>query len=245
MCNHSQIINGNMVKAAFKVIGSIFLLPASSAFLSPLGRHHALHGHHDVMARNYVGLEHGVGVPTTNLHLFRNIVNDDNPAVQEGLQEKELARFSNLLAGSSGGEFDNKIDVKFDSLSMMISSWSKMFSDHKSMGLTTPVDVVELPTTDDSAGVQLLFKKGFGGRSAYYDKDDDDDGGDNKKKKKEDSIKEGGVQVRIEKLSSGNDLEVIASRCDIEDGTMIKEMSEQTIIDSLRKTMQAWKKEQQ
>jgi hypothetical protein len=53
------------------------------------------------------------------------------------------------------------------------------------------------------------------------------------------------VQVRIEKLSSGNDLEVIASRCDIEDGTMIKEMSEQTIIDSLRKTMQAWKKEQQ
>ncbi|KAL7455205.1 hypothetical protein ACHAWC_007788 [Mediolabrus comicus] len=190
--------------------------------------------------------------PTTNtkLHLFGAIFgNDDKPADQEGLQENELARFSNLLVNNGGsasdGVSDNKIDVKFDSLSMMISSWSKMFSDHKSMGLTTPVDVVELPTTDDSAGVQLLFKKGFGGRSAYYDKDDDDDGGDNKKKKKEDSIKEGGVQVRIEKLSSGNDLEVIASRCDIEDGTMIKEMSEQTIIDSLRKTMQAWKKEQQ
>lgn len=111
------------------------------------------------------------------------------------------------------------------------------------MGLTTPVDVVKLPTTENSAGVQLLFKKGVGGRSAYNDKDDEDD--DDKKKEKEDSIKEGGVQVRIEKLSDGNDLEVIASRCEIEEGTMIKEMSEQTIIESLRQAMQAWRKEQQ
>ncbi|KAL7455208.1 hypothetical protein ACHAWC_007791 [Mediolabrus comicus] len=189
-------------------------------------------------------------ITNTKLHLFGNIFgNDDKPAAdQEGLQENELARFSNLLAnsgsGSDGVSDNNKIDVKFDSLSIMITSWSKMFSDHKSMGLTTPVDVVKLPTTEDSAGVQLLFKKGVGGRSAYNDKDDKDDG-DNKKKEKEESIKEGGVQVQIEKLSDGNDLEVIASRCEIEEGTMIKEMSEQTIIDSLRQAMQAWKKEQQ
>lgn len=240
-----------MVINSALIIGSIVLLPASSAFLSPTlgGRHHAqLHGHHDVSVHNRA--EQMILYPTTNtkLHLFGNIFgNDDKPADQEGLQENELARFSNLLAnGGSGsdGVSDNKIDVKFDSLSIMITSWSKMFSDHKSMGLTTPVDVVKLPTTDDSSGVQLLFKKGVGGRSAYNDKDDKDDG-DNKKKEKEESIKEGGVQVRIEKLSDGNDLEVIASRCEIEEGTMIKEMSEQTIIDSLRQAMQAWRKEQQ
>ena len=241
-----------MVMNSAVIIGSIVLLPAPSAFLSALGgRHRAqLHGHHDVSVHNRA--EHMILFPTTNtkLHLFGNIFgNDDTPADQEGLQENELARFSNLLAnggsvGSDGVSDDNKIDVKFDSLSIMITSWSKMFSDHKSMGLTTPVDVVKMPTTDDSAGVQLLFKKGVGGRSAYNDKDDKDDG-DNKKKEKEESIKEGGVQIRIEKLSSGNDLEVIASRCEIEEGTMIKEMSEQTIIDSLRQAMQAWRKEQQ
>eukprot|EP00984_Skeletonema_dohrnii_P006460 scaffold2309_cov71-Skeletonema_dohrnii-CCMP3373.AAC.2 len=111
------------------------------------------------------------------------------------------------------------------------------------MGLTTAVDVVELPKSDDSAGVQFLFKKGKGGRSAYSDKDDKNDDGD-KKKQKDDSIKEGGVQVMINKLSDG-DLEVIASRCEIEEGTMIKEMSEQTIIDSLGQAMKAWKNEQQ
>lgn len=239
-----------MVINSAHIIGSIVLLPASYAFLSPLGgRHNAkLHGHHDVFVHNRA--EHVILFPTTNtkLHLFGNIFgNDDRPSDQEGLQENELARFSNLLVSdgsASDGDSDNKIDVKFDSLSIMITSWSKMFSDHKSMGLTTPVDVVKLPTTVDSAGVQLLFKKGVGGRSAYNDKDDKDDD-DDKKKEKEESIKEGGVQVRIEKLSSGNDLEVIASRCEIEEGTMIKEMSEQTIIDSLRQAMQAWRKEQQ
>ena len=110
------------------------------------------------------------------------------------------------------------------------------------MGLTTAVDVVELIKSDDSAGVQFLFKKGKGGRSAYSDKDDKKDDGD-KKKEKEKTIKEGGVQVMINKTPDG-DLEVIAKRCETEEETMIKEMSEQTIIDSLGQAMQAWKKEQ-
>ena len=60
---------------------------------------------------------------------------------------------------------------------------------------------------------------------------------------KEKTIKEGGVQVMINKTPDG-DLEVIAKRCETEEETMIKEMSEQTIIDSLGQAMQAWKKEQ-
>ena len=54
---------------------------------------------------------------------------------------------------------------------------------------------------------------------------------------------EGGVQVRVERLSGG-DLRVIASRCEVEEGTMTKEMSEGVIIDSLRKAVTAWRKEQ-
>lgn len=118
-----------MIKNSARIIGSIVLLPASSAFLSPLGgRHHAqLHGHHDVFVHNNRA-EHLILYPTTNtkLHLFGNIFgNDDKPSDQEGPQENELARFSNLLAnGGSGsdGVSDNKIDVKFDSLSIMITS---------------------------------------------------------------------------------------------------------------------------
>mmetsp|Transcript_9254 Transcript_9254/g.15318 ORF Transcript_9254/g.15318 Transcript_9254/m.15318 type:complete len:226 (+) Transcript_9254:153-830(+) len=223
------------MKASVIVIG-IIALPAALAFVSPHGKH----GQHF-----HVGLHDRVTSPkhilspysysSTKLNLFGNLFGNDDA----DRENKELARFSNLLVSN-----DMNIDVKFDSLSIMISSWSKMFSgDHKKMGLTTAVDVLVLPTSDDSAGVQLLFKKGTGGRSAYSDKDDKNDDGD-KKKEKQETIKEGGVQVTINKTPDG-DLEVIAKRCEIEEETMIKEMSEQTIIDSLGQAMQAWKKEQE
>ena len=102
------------------------------------------------------------------------------------------------------------------------------------------------------SGVQLLFKKGkTGGGSAYRDKDDERMHGKNERedgRKKDDDddadiAKEGGVQVRVERLSGG-DLRVIASRCEVEEGTMTKEMSEGVIIDSLRKAVTAWRKEQ-
>ena len=230
----SKQVNMMMIIITFVVAGSI-VLPAS-AFIFP---HHSLHVHqhyqhqHLVHNRAAAAPEHGLN---TKLNLF-GLGNDDTTDKDD--PEKELARFSNLLVGDT-----NNIDTKLDSLSIMISSWSQMFSDHKKMGLTTAVDIKELPNTADSAGVQLIFKKGTGGRSAYYDKDQDDK--ENKdSKKREDSIKNGGVQILINKVSDGADLDVIASRCEIEEGTMIKEMSEQTIIDSLGQAMQAWKKEQQ
>mmetsp|Transcript_17601 Transcript_17601/g.26176 ORF Transcript_17601/g.26176 Transcript_17601/m.26176 type:complete len:221 (+) Transcript_17601:101-763(+) len=220
-----------MMKAV--LVAGIIALPISSAFVSP----HSRYGQRFHVAINdcVAASEHIFSTCSTKLNLLGNLFGNEVADVEA----KELARFSNLLVSSD----TNAIDVKFDSLSIMISSWSKMFSDHKKMGLTTAVDVVELPKSDDSAGVQFLFKKGKGGRSAYSDKDDKNDDGD-KKKQKDDSIKEGGVQVMINKLSDG-DLEVIASRCEIEEGTMIKEMSEQTIIDSLGQAMKAWKNEQQ
>ncbi len=217
---------------ALLVVGSISALSTSSAFISPHAKYD-MHFKIGVHERKAVSTsEHNIfSTCSTKLNLFGNLFGND---VADDVENKELAQFSNLLVRK-----DMNIDVKFDSLSIMISSWSKMFSDHKSMGLTTAVDVVELPKSDDCAGVQFLFKKGTGGR-AYSDKDDKED---NDGDKKEEAISEGGVQVMINKLSDG-DLQVIAKRCEIEEGTMIKEMSEQTIIDSLGQVMQAWKKEQ-
>ncbi|KAL9180951.1 hypothetical protein ACHAXT_009756 [Thalassiosira profunda] len=180
----------------------------------------------------------------TRLNLFGNIFGAEVEEDQKDLQEDELARFSHLVSS------DDNPDVKFDSLSIMIKEWAKLVADPEKKMLTTPVSMVELASPagsediTDCSGVQLLFTKTkTGGRSAYQDKDDEKNE-ETKEDKEENSVKEGGVEVRVEQLTNG-DLQVVASRCEIEEGTMRKEMSEQTIIDSLRKAMAAWKKEQQ
>jgi len=203
---------------------------------------------------------HRVTTSVTHVNLFGNLFGDNTKDYedQEDLQGDEIARFSNLSSGS-----DDDLHVKFDSLSIMISEWSRLFideedsevhgSDGKKMGLTTPVTVVPLvkqsfdvgdavggvAAVAELSGVQLLFKKPkVGGRSAYKDKDEDED-----KESKKETIKEGGVEVQVQQLSNG-ELQVSAKRCEIEEGTMIKEMSEQTILGSLREAIRAWRKEQ-
>jgi len=222
---------------------------------------------------------------TTSLSLFRNVFGrdgavhditkeDEFPAEEGGVvREEELARFAFPATARSHTTIPPPAgdDLKFDSLSIMIGEWSKLFvaDEHgvkKVTGLTTPVTVVDLAADDEErevgeeedgdvvkfSGVQLLFKKGkTGGGSAYRDKDDErmhgkNERGDGRKKDDDDNAdiaKEGGVQVRVERLSGG-DLRVIASRCEVEEGTMTKEMSEGVIIDSLRKAVTAWRKEQ-
>lgn len=170
---------------------------------------------------------------------------------QKNLLENDLARFSHLIST------DANPTVKFDSLSIMINEWSKLFNDPKQkMGLTTPVLLVELTPQimegdnydgDDVtaySGIQLLFnkKKESAYKAAYQDKDDEKVKKDGKKEK--DTKKEGGVEVRVEQLSTG-DLQVVAARCEIDEDTILKEMSEEAIIDSLRKAVAAWKKEQE
>jgi len=219
---------------------------------------------------------------TTSLRLFRNVFGRDGavhditkedafPAEEGGVvREGELARFA-FPATAGSPPTRPADDLKFDSLSIMIGEWSKLFvaDEHgvkKVTGLTTPVTVVDLAANDEEreveeeedgdvvkfSGVQLLFKKGkTGGRSAYRDKDDERMHGKNEReegRRKDDDdnadiAKEGGVQVRVERLSGG-ELRVIASRCEVEEGTMTKEMSEGVIIDSLRKAVTAWRKEQ-
>lgn len=186
-----------------------------------------------------------VAAPATRLDLFGNLFGSEKREDDEELGEHDLARISHPLSPSDSP------DVKFDSLSILVSEWSALFEGGaKGTGLTTPVTVERIEAREVGsdevakiAGARLLFKKSkTGGRSAYRDKDDDggEDGGS---KKEEEPVKEGGVEVRVEQLTGG-DLRVVASRCEFEEGTMFKEMSEGAIVDSLRKAVAAWKKEQ-
>ena len=73
----------------------------------------------------------------------------------------------------------------------------------------------------------------------------DRDNSEKKKKKKETSP--GGVQVLAQKILSsgggGEEVRVVATRCDIDEGTIIKEMSEECICDDLRKAIKIWRDE--
>mmetsp|Transcript_28330 Transcript_28330/g.51213 ORF Transcript_28330/g.51213 Transcript_28330/m.51213 type:complete len:244 (-) Transcript_28330:261-992(-) len=225
------------------------LCPAA-AFMSPSPNLHSqsIHSHSQSDKSLYHAARHEMTISpsptsiTTRLHLFgfgKEAIADDQKDLQN---ENELARYSFEIPA------DTNINVKFDSLSIMIAAWAKLFTDpEQKMGLTTPVTLVELTNALDAkgnahlSGVQFLFRKPAVS-SAYKSKDDEKGSKDGQKK--EEPKKEGGVEVRVEQPAGSGDLEVIASRCDIEEGTMVKEMSEQTIIDSLRKAMAAWKKEQ-
>ena len=168
----------------------------------------------------------------------------------------ELASFSNLEKSTSDA------DVAFDSISTYVVEWANLFEGDggKERGLTTPVTVSTLngpvPAGDGddnaqddgsevlaSSGIKFTFKPP---KNAFEDKKDtNDDDKQGKKKKKETSP--GGVQVLAQKIACGGGGEVevrlLASRCDIDEGTIIKEMSEQCIVDDLRKAVKIWREE--
>jgi len=105
------------------------------------------------------------------------------------------------------------------------------------------------------SGVKLIFKPAKTG-SAYKSKEEEkateekvsgynDPSNDKKKKRK--PKKEGGVQIVVEKIDDGKllrKLRVRAFRCEMDEDTIIKEMSEEAIISNLKKAMNAWKKQQ-
>ena len=93
-----------------------------------------------------------------------------------------------------------------------------------------------------SSGIKFTFKPP---KNAFEDKKDTDDGDEGDKKKKKETSP-GGVQVIAQKIASGGgevEVRLLASRCDIDDGTIIKEMSEQCIVDDLRKAVKIWRDE--
>lgn len=175
--------------------------------------------------------------------MFGNIFGGSTDQVEK--ESAELALYSKL-----GTTQSNEGDVKFKGLSDYIQKWSNLFeTDPKGMGLTTPIKIFPSKMEPDGesvvacSGVRLVFKSMDTG---YKSKDEEssNQGATNqdKKKEKRKEKKEGGVEVLVEKLSSG-EVRVRAQRCDVDEDTMIKEMSEERIIAELAKAIEVWKRE--
>jgi len=128
---------------------------------------------------------------------------------------------------------------KFESLGDYIQQWAGMF-EGKGMGLTTPV-TIRTVNDDNAKGAQILFLKVQTGYKDK-DKDEDDGGGGSPKDEQEKEVKQGGVEVLVEKLPDDS-VQVRVQRCEMDDETMIKEMSEETILKELKKAMEVWKKQ--
>ena len=93
-----------------------------------------------------------------------------------------------------------------------------------------------------SSGVKFTFKPPKNAFDDQNNKDTAKTADEKKKKKKETSP--GGVQVLAQKILGGEvEVRVVASRCGIDEGTIIKEMSEQCICDDLRKAIKIWRDE--
>jgi hypothetical protein len=160
----------------------------------------------------------------------------------ETTDQDELKKFPKLASS----------DGKFESLSLYIQTWSKQtFTEDggKKSGLTTPVNLVMLPESKSSSqgenvvavsGVQLVFKPTKTG-NAYTNKSEEkaQEKGEGSQKKK--PKKEGGVEILVEKLQDGQ-VQVRARRCELDEDTMIKAMSEETILGKLNEAVKAWKK---
>jgi hypothetical protein len=174
--------------------------------------------------------------PLTQQFLFGGLFE----AKAETPDEGDLAKYSSLPA------------EKYAALSEYIRLWADLFEDESKqrMGLTTPVKIFPSSSVAegvaDSAGVRIVFQKTKTGDKYKSSKDEkaaesesDDDA---PKKKKKDARLEGGVQVLVERLDTG-DMVVRATRSDFDEDTMIKEMSEETILSELKRAMDVWRRE--
>ena len=173
------------------------------------------------------------------------------------LDGPELWRKEGLFYG--GGNVVD-VDRRFEELAGYIDEWSCMFKDGaKGTGLTTPVDVVQSrftneytsPVVSNRSGVRLEFRSTNTG-NAYKSKSEE---GEMEKQRsggsasgppqpsRKRSSKEGGVEIIVEKTTNKdgiNDLRVRAKRCNMDDSTVVKELSEETILKKLEKALGVW-----
>ncbi|KAL3899532.1 MAG: hypothetical protein SGARI_006439 [Bacillariaceae sp.] len=144
-------------------------------------------------------------------------------------------------------------EVQFESLSDFIrNKWAVLFT-NGNIKLTTPVKLdqiaLSVSSEDDgvnvASGVRLLFQKVDTGYKSKDEEEREETGGTEtkkKKKKEKDEPSQGGVEILVEQMEDGK-LRVVAKRCDVEDDTMIKEMSEEKILAELQTAIDVWKKD--
>ena len=160
--------------------------------------------------------------------------------------------FGNMFGGNSGGA--TKLDengeatvyesspedteMEFDGLSDYIQKWGDLFASG-GIKLTTPVQVSKI-IDDQSKGARLLFQSIDTGYKNKREEEKDEVA--DKKSNKKPPASQGGLDIVVERVSSSA-IKVVARRCAIEEGTVIKEMSEERILKELNTAIAAWKKE--
>mmetsp|Transcript_5545 Transcript_5545/g.8770 ORF Transcript_5545/g.8770 Transcript_5545/m.8770 type:complete len:419 (-) Transcript_5545:83-1339(-) len=139
--------------------------------------------------------------------------------------------------------------------------WSQRFENNddnnntKSIRLTTPVQISSLlndttTTNNNNKGIRMIFQPTG---STYKSKKDelreekDNDNSTNSKKTTTKKASEGGVDIVVVVNKEDDALDISVTRCNMEDDdtTIIKEMSEETIVFELKQAVQLWKKKQQ
>jgi len=187
--------------------------------------------------------------------------------------ESEKDELNAILATYDIKDVSSKdVDTRFESLSDYITNrWIDLFVSGN-IKLTTPVKVSKTSesdndndnddsttttavsakeeTVDEVRGCRLVFQKvDTGYKSKGEEKAKGGGGGDDKKssssKQRRGAPKQGGVEILVQKMSVAGSpsLRVTARRCEIDEDTMIKEMSEDIIVTELRKAIDVWKKE--
>lgn len=162
------------------------------------------------------------------------------------LSEEPLTIYSIPAKADDG---DDK-DKQYVALGEYIEKWSQLFT-NGNIKLTTPVTVelVKVPETSHR-GVRLLFKDtntGYQSRTEEQESNSrpkataNGEGAQSTDKKKKGKVKQGGVEILVEKDDKG--VQVTAKRCEVEEDTIIKEMSEETILNELKQAIEVWKRE--
>lgn len=175
------------------------------------------------------------------------------------LNGPELLRVTDLAGSAASSK--SELDKRHDRLVEFVREWSEMFEGGaKGTGLTTPVmlrqshrDASEAEGTIRRSGVRILFKQTNTG-AAYKSKDEERaferEGPPGAKttagaaaiQTKRKATKEGGVEILVEETID-RDLRVRARRCNMDDGTVVKEISEQVILKQLQKAIDVWLKD--
>jgi hypothetical protein len=181
--------------------------------------------------------------------LFGSLDNDKDTkhiAIQD--PNKILLNFTDLVIGGKGD-----IVLAQESLERYLTQWAFMLETDK--GITTPITSSNKPlirhdgstdvnTTVRSDYVRIMFRPPP--RYISYNEQKDMEKGvlPDRKGAKMDSKSPGGVQLKIKMECGDNEykLSLTATRCGIDDDTVIKVSSERTIVRRLKDAVRIWKK---
>jgi len=253
--NHNAVhclrkgVNGRSFHFTVAILVSIILWhkPAVDAFTGSVYRNN-----HKSASRRTIGVEF-------NQRTHQNFprVTSESSFLLQGFLDGLFGDSSNsedgLLATYDINVDSKDVDIRFESLSDYITNkWINLFESGE-IKLTTPVKLLKGENgigQDDSSrpgntvrssSCRLVFQKVDSG----YESDEEEESADSESKSSDKEQKQGGVEIEVQMISENDvakSLRVEARRCEIDENTMIKEMSEEKIVKELQKAIDVWKK---